>query len=63
MVASLYKIYEGIFLCILEKAINLYIFIFHPVESEAGFTKTKVRLVDMMSHLNLAQAQLELLAL
>lgn len=36
---------------------------FFPVESEVAFTKTKVRLTDMMSHLDLAQAQLELLAL
>lgn len=33
------------------------------MESEVAFTKTKVRLTDMMSHLDLAQAQLELLAL
>lgn len=36
--------------------------IFFPVESEVAFTKTKVRLADMMSHLDLTQAQLELLA-
>lgn len=33
------------------------------MKSEVGFAKTKVRLADMMSHLDLAQAQLELLAL
>lgn len=41
----------------------LFSFIFHLVESEVGFTKIKFRLTDMMSHLDLAQAQLELLAL
>jgi len=33
------------------------------VESEVGFIKTKSRLADTTSHLDLAQAQLELFAL
>lgn len=36
---------------------------FHPVGGEIGFIKIKFRLTDMMLHLDLAQAQLELLAL
>lgn len=40
-----------------------FCFIFRLVENEVGFTRTRVRLTDMMSHLDLAQAQLELFAL